>query len=193
MLYKKRGRKMLLSLLMLALCSTMPPVLAADTMDAAPSATTRLSSTPDSFTADLPNMKNLRISADSSSFNEETGRYVFTGNVSIQIGPRLIKADQAQMDKSLQIWAQGTASLTYSEYVFHGDALYVQSTDSLAYFFGRRCGMKRPGLAINSDSMTYDWGSQLVTFTGHVFYVSKDGKEHAATILVYDISNNKIR
>lgn len=192
MFYKNSGRKLLASLLVLALCSTAPS-LATEAADATTAPAAGLTSTPDSFTADLPNIKNLRISADSSSFNEDTGRYVFTGNVSIQIGPRLIKADQAQMDKSLQIWAQGAATLTYSEYVFQGDALYVQSTESLAYFFGHRCGMKRPGLAIHSDSMTYDWSSQLVTFTGHVFYVSKDGKEHAATSLVYDIANNKIR
>ena len=132
------------------------------------------------------------ISARSVQYDEKTGRYICHGSVQIHLGDRLITADEAQITSDLSaIWTQGTARLIDGENIFCSEAIYARPFEGQAYFFGTRCKLKRPGLAIDSDSIEYRWQDQIGVFDGHVLYIDSDG-EKAFVHLEYDFNKNKI-
>ena len=132
------------------------------------------------------------ISARSVQYDEKTGRYICHGSVQIHLGDRLITADEAQITSDLSaIWTQGTARLIDGENIFCSEAIYARPFEGQAYFFGTRCKLKRPGLAIDSDSIEYRWQDKIGVFDGHVLYIDSDG-EKAFVHLEYDSNKNKI-
>lgn len=132
------------------------------------------------------------ISARSVQYDEKTGRYICHGSVQIHLGDRLITADEAQITSDLSaIWTQGTARLIDGENIFCSEAIYARPFEGQAYFFGTRCKLKRPGLAIDSDSIEYRWQDEIGVFDGHVLYIDSDG-EKAFVHLEYDFNKNKI-
>lgn len=132
------------------------------------------------------------ISARSVQYDEKTGRYICHGSVQIHLGDRLITADEAQITSDLSaIWTQGTARLIDGENIFCSEAIYAHPFEGQAYFFGTRCKLKRPGLAIDSDSIEYRWQDKIGVFDGHVLYIDSDG-EKAFVHLEYDFNKNKI-
>lgn len=132
------------------------------------------------------------ISARSVQYDEKTGRYICHGSVQIHLGDRLITADEAQITSDLSaIWTQGTARLIDGENIFCSEAIYARPFEGQAYFFGTRCKLKRPGLAIDSDSIEYRWQDKIGIFDGHVLYIDSDG-EKAFVHLEYDFNKNKI-
>lgn len=140
----------------------------------------------------LPENDQPTVSADSSSYNEETGRYTLTGHVRIIHGERIISTDLAQVcPKTLEIWTQGSTTLTEGELLFTGDAMYADGNERAAWFFGTRVGMARPGLNIRADTMSYRWKDRLVSFDGHVL-VSQNGKAHAYDHITFSLAKNRI-
>lgn len=132
------------------------------------------------------------ISARSVQYDEKKGRYICHGSVQIHLGDRLITADEAQITSDLSaIWTQGTARLIDGENIFCSEAIYARPFEGQAYFFGTRCKLKRPGLAIDSDSIEYRWQDKIGVFDGHVLYIDSDG-EKAFVHLEYDFNKNKI-
>ena len=132
------------------------------------------------------------ISARSVQYDEKTGRYICHGSVQIHLGDRLITADEAQITSDLSaIWTQGTARLIDGENIFCSEAIYARPFEGQAYFLGTRCTIKRPGLAIDSDSIEYRWQDKIGVFDGHVLYIDSDG-EKAFVHLEYDFNKNKI-
>lgn len=132
------------------------------------------------------------VSADHSQYNEDNGLYELTGNVRIQCQGRLITAAAAKINaNTMQVWANGGAAITEGELHFTGDALYAELTESTAWFFGTRCGVERPGLAIHGDNMRYNWQTRIVVFDGHVLWVQK-GKNHTTSHLEYDLNKNDV-
>ena len=132
------------------------------------------------------------ISARSVQYDEKTGRYICHGSVQIHLGDRLITADEAQITSDLSaIWTQGTARLIDGENIFCSEAIYARPFEGQAYFFGTRCQLKRPGLAIDSDSIEYRWQDKIGVFDGHVLYIDSDG-EKAFVHLENDFNKNKI-
>ena len=114
------------------------------------------------------------ISARSVQYDEKTGRYICHGSVQIHLGDRLITADEAQITSDLSaIWTQGTARLIDGENIFCSEAIYARPFEGQAYFFGTRCKLKRPGLAIDSDSIEYRWQDKIGVFDGHVLYIDR--------------------
>lgn len=100
--------------------------------------------------------------------------------------------DEAQITSDLSaIWTQGTARLIDGENIFCSEAIYARPFEGQAYFFGTRCKLKRPGLAIDSDSIEYRWQDKIGVFDGHVLYIDSDG-EKAFVHLEYDFNKNKI-
>ncbi len=132
------------------------------------------------------------ISARSVQYDEKTGRYICHGSVQIHLGDRLITADEAQITSDLSaIWTQGTARLIDGENIFCSEAIYARPLEGQAFFFGTRCKLKRPGLAIDSDSIEYRWQDKIGVFDGHVLYIDSDG-EKAFVHVEYDFNKNKI-
>lgn len=132
-----------------------------------------------------------KITADSTSYNEESGRYTLTGNVRINLGSLTIIAPAAKINNSLQVWTEMSTTLTDGELVFSGEALYAELLGSQAWFFGSGCSLTRPGLLIRSDTMSYNWATQTVVFDGHV-YCSHRGKNTTASHLEFDLGRDEI-
>ena len=74
---------------------------------------------------------------------------------------------------------------------FCSEAIYARPLEGQAFFFGTRCKLKRPGLAIDSDSIEYRWQDKIGVFDGHVLYIDSDG-EKAFVHVEYDFNKNKI-
>lgn len=131
------------------------------------------------------------VSADTTSFDEESGRYILSGNVRIMWKQHLITTDEAKLSaRTGEIWTQGRTSLRDGEPVFYGDALYASLTGHQAWFFGQRCRMSRPGLTVASDALSYNWETKIAVFDGHVLLIQKD-KQRASDHLVYDLTTNQ--
>jgi len=171
-----------ISLLMLILFASMFPLCSADSPGSG-----------NTINAEMTKSKYQPVvRADHSEYNEENGLYTLTGNIAIQCQGLTITADTAKVNAStLQVWADGHAAITEGELHFTGDALYAEITESTAWFFGTRCGVERPGLAIHADNMRYNWQSHIVIFDGHVLWMQK-GKNHTSSHLEYDLNKNDI-
>ena len=114
------------------------------------------------------------------------------GLAQLGVAGRASTADEAQITSDLSaIWTQGTARLIDGENIFCSEAIYARPFEGQAYFFGTRCKLKRPGLAIDSDSIEYRWQDKIGVFDGHVLYIDSDG-EKAFVHLEYDFNKNKI-
>lgn len=132
------------------------------------------------------------VSAEQSSFNEDTGLYSLKGKVHITFNGRTITANSAKIkEPTLQLWTSGHTLLTEGELRFTGEALYAELAGTTAWFFGTRCSLERPGLVIRADNMNYNWQTHIVTFDGHVFCVQK-GHDTIASHLEFDLEKNAI-
>ena len=132
------------------------------------------------------------VTADRSTYNEESGLYNLSGNVRIQCEGRLITANNAKINaNTLQVWADGRAAITEGEMVFTRDALYAELSGNTVWFFGNRCGVERPGLMIHGDNMQYNWKTHIVIFDGHVLWVHK-GKSNTTTHLEFDLEKDDV-
>ena len=132
------------------------------------------------------------VSADKTIYNESTGRYTLQGNVRIAIGGRTFSTDEAKISsQTLQIWTDGHTELHEGELCFTGDAIYAELAGNTAWFFGVRCGLKRPGLVIHADTMNYNWETHIVTFDGHV-YCTQHGYNTTTSHLEFDLEKNII-
>lgn len=131
------------------------------------------------------------ITADSSSYNENSGRYTLTGNVKIKLDNLTIIAPAAKISNDLRVWTENNTTLSRGELVFSSDALYAELLGGNAWFFGSRCSLTRPGLAIHSDAMNYNWNTNIVTFDGHVYCVQR-GRNTTASHLEFDLARNEI-
>ena len=157
---------MRISLLMLGMLVSMFTLCAASALGSG-----------NTINADMAKSKYKPVaSADHSSYNEETGLYTLTGNVSIQCQGLAITADTAKVNaNTLQVWADGHALITEGELHFTGDALYAEITENTAWFF----------------NMRYNWQTHIVVFDGHVLWMQK-GKNHTSSHLEFDLNKNDI-
>ena len=132
------------------------------------------------------------VSADTTTFDENTGRYHLTGHVTVIFDNRITQMDDAQVSPTnLEIWGQGNVSLQKGdELVFTADAVYLEGFAPSATLFGR-VNLERPGLVIRAESVTCDWKSGTATFHGHVICI-ENGREQVAGTLVYDMESGQV-
>ncbi len=133
------------------------------------------------------------VRADTTVFDENTGRYHLIGHVSVISGNRITQMDDAQVSATeLEIWGQNHVQMHVGdELSFTADAVYLEGFTPTAVLFGRVV-LQRPGLVIRAESANCNWNEHLVTFYGHVIYIEK-GKEVVAETLTYDIEENRLR
>lgn len=133
------------------------------------------------------------VRADTTVFDENTGRYHLIGHVSVISGNRITQMDDAQVSATeLEIWGQNHVQMHVGdELSFTADAVYLEGFTPTAVLFGCVV-LQRPGLVIRAESANCNWNEHLVTFYGHVIYIEK-GKEVVAETLTYDIEENRLR
>ncbi len=131
------------------------------------------------------------IKADRTYFDITTGLYVLNGNVYVEVGNRIIKANQAKVSiASLEVWAIGGVSLTQEDITFIGDSVYVFGTQKRAQISGG-VNFNRPGIAFVADNVDYDWQTKIAVFSGNV-QINQSGNTSTTDRVSYDVQNNKI-
>ncbi|MDR3563021.1 MAG: LptA/OstA family protein [Negativicutes bacterium] len=129
------------------------------------------------------------IKSDSSSFDVTKGMYVLKGNVSVEVGNRLITAGEARVKvTSLEVWGEGGITLTQGEITFTGDSLYVNSMQDTAFIKGG-VTFKRGDINITADEAEFNWKTKQGVFRNNVKI--DDGEKHLETnSLVYNVEQN---
>ena len=133
------------------------------------------------------------VTSDETSYDDATGRYHLTGNVTVTNGDRVTRMDDAQVSATnLEIWGEGNVTLMKGdEAFFTADAVYLEGFAPSTTLFGR-VRFERPGLIIRAESATCDWTAKTAAFHGHVIWIT-DGKEQIAGTLVYDFESGSVQ
>lgn len=131
------------------------------------------------------------IRADAQYLDPSTGLYILKGNVYIEVGNRIITADQAKVDMtSLEVWGSGGINLTQDDINFTGDSVYVYGTKHHAVIDGG-VRFSRTDLQITADKVDFNWHNKIATFSGNVSVVQNSNAWTADTV-IYNVETNTI-
>jgi len=131
------------------------------------------------------------IKSDVSYFDIAKGMYILKGNVSVQVGSRLITAGEARVSPlSLEVWGSGGITLTQGDIYFTGDSVYVHGTQDTAQI-SDNVTFVRNDLAIAADKADFNWRSKLGVFRGNV-KVTKGDKTWTADTVNYNVETNTL-
>ncbi len=129
------------------------------------------------------------VTADESYFDPDVGQYILTGNVRIEIGSRLITASAARFSPvTMEVWGDNGAELYQGDIYFSGGSIYVNGPQRTAYISGGTY-FKRDGLAISSDSASFNWSTKLAAFDGNVV-INQNGNEWYTGYQEYNVREN---
>ncbi|MDR3564159.1 MAG: LptA/OstA family protein [Negativicutes bacterium] len=129
------------------------------------------------------------IKSDSSSFDVTQGMYILKGNVSVEVGNRLITAGEARVKVlSLEVWGEGGITLTQGDIIFTGDSVYVNGLKDTA-LIKKNITFKRGDTNITADEAEFNWRTKQGVFRNNV--IIDDGGKHIETnSLVYNVAEN---
>lgn len=129
------------------------------------------------------------IKSDRSYFDINTGLYVLSGNVTIQVNNRTITAGQAKVSMaSLEVWGSGGVTVTQDDIFFAGDSVYVYGTEQRAKIDGGVL-FKRTDLSIQADRVDYSWDTKVAAFEGNV-KITQNGNVTLAPKTRYNVRTN---
>lgn len=132
------------------------------------------------------------VTADDSYFDPNRGQYILTGNVVITIGNRTITADSARFSPiTMEVWGDSAVTLTQDDIYFTGGSVYVNGSARTAYIYGG-ANFSRSGLAITSDSASFNWRSKIATFDGNVT-INQNGNTWTTSYQEYDVRSNTLQ
>ena len=113
-------------------------------------------------------VNNKYFRADKQYFDIETGQYVVSGNIVINVENGFIAGEKAQVKLStLEFWGTGGWLLKQYDVTFKGDSAYVVFGKDIAMIEGG-ADFQRTGLQITSDKVDYNWKSKVAVFKGNV-------------------------
>ena len=131
-------------------------------------------------------VNNKYFRADKQYFDVETGQYIISGNIVINVENGYIAGDKAQVKLStLEFWGTGGWLLKQYDVTFKGDSAYVVFGKDVAMIEGG-ADFQRPALRITSEKVDYNWKSKVAVFNGNVKVV----QEGAAPILLDQVKYN---
>ena len=113
-------------------------------------------------------VNNKYFRADKQYFDIETGQYVVSGNIVINVENGFIAGEKAQVKLStLEFWGTGGWLLKQYDVIFKGELVYVVFGKDIAMIEGG-ADFQRTGLQITSDKVDYNWKSKVAVFKGNV-------------------------
>ena len=113
-------------------------------------------------------VNNKYFRADKQYFDIETGQYVVSGNIVINVENGFIAGEKAQVKLStLEFWGTGGWLLKQYDVTFKGESAYVVFGKDIAMIEGG-ADFQRTGLQITSDKVDYSWKSKVAVFKGNV-------------------------
>lgn len=108
------------------------------------------------------------IKADKTYYDVNTGLYVLSGNVYVEVGDRSITAGQAKVSLSLmEVWGSNGITLSQGDIYLKADSVYVIGTQNKAVMEGTVI-FKRPDLTVVADKAEFDWKTKVGVFNGNV-------------------------
>ncbi|MBP2666261.1 MAG: lptD 1 [Firmicutes bacterium] len=113
-------------------------------------------------------VNNKYFRADKQYYDVETGQYVISGNIMINVENGLIAGEKAQVKLStLEFWGTGGWMLKQYDVTFKGDSAYVVFGKDVAMIEGG-ADFQRSDLQITSDKVDYNWKTKIAVFKGNV-------------------------
>lgn len=113
-------------------------------------------------------VNNKYFRADKQYFDIETGQYVISGNIVINVDNGFIAGEKAQVKLStLEFWGTGGWLLKQYDVTFKGESAYVVLNKDIALIEGG-ADFQRTDLQITSTKVDYNWKSKIATFKGNV-------------------------
>jgi lipopolysaccharide export system protein LptA len=131
------------------------------------------------------------ITADSTYFDINTGQYILSGNVHIEVGSRVITAGNAKVSMiSKEVWGSDGVTVTQGDIYFTGNTVYVNGNQNTAQIDGG-VSFSRNDLQITANNVEYNWRTKLASFNGNV-QVTQNGNTWTTNTLTYDLRANTI-
>lgn len=131
------------------------------------------------------------IRADKTYYDVNSGLYVLSGNVFIQVGSRVITAGQAKVNLgSLEVWGSGGITLTQGDIRLAAENVHVLGPQNRALIDGGVV-FCRDGLNIRAERADFDWKNKLATFTGNVKVLQQDSAWQAASV-TYNVVTSEV-
>ena len=132
----------------------------------------------------------VSVEAGRKNFDLSTMSYVLEDNVVVDFGSRVIRADKAKVKlASMEVWAEGSITLTQEGLTFSGDSLYASNADKTAFVQGSTV-FDTNGLHITADNASYNWQTKIASFTGNVV-LDQEGTVSSLTSLKYHVIDNR--
>lgn len=131
------------------------------------------------------------IKADQQYFDINTGLYMLSGNVYIEVKNRIITAGQAKVNiSSLEVWGSNGITVSQDDIYFTGDSVYVYGSQNRATIAGN-INFSRTNLKVTADRVDYNWQDKNAVFCGNV-QVLQNGNSYTADTVKYNIETNTI-
>ncbi len=136
-------------------------------------------------------VNNKYFRADKQHFDIETGQYVVSGNIVINVENGFIAGEKAQVKLStLEFWGTGGWLLKQYDVTFKGESAYVVFGKDIAMIEGG-ADFQRTGLQITSDKVDYNWKSKVAVFTGNVKVVQPGLAAVSSDSIKYNVTTKE--
>lgn len=136
-------------------------------------------------------VNNKYFRADRQYFDVETGQYIISGNIMIQVENGYIAGDKAQVKLStLEFWGTGGWLLKQYDVTFKGDSAYVVFGKDIAMIEGG-ADFQRPDLQITSDKVDYNWKSKVAVFKGNVTIIQNGLAPIQLDVVKYNVETKE--
>jgi lipopolysaccharide export system protein LptA len=132
------------------------------------------------------------IKADTTYYDVNTGLYMLTGNVHIEVANRTITAGQAKVSlDSLEVWGSGDITLTQDNFYLTASSVHVYGTQNKAVLDGG-VTFKQPNLTIVADKADFNWRTKLGSFNGNV-QITQGDRTWSAESATYNVETNMLQ
>lgn len=136
-------------------------------------------------------VNNKYFRADKQYFDVETGQYIISGNIIINLDNGVIAGEKAQVKLStLEFWGTGGWLLKQYDVTFKGDSAYVVFGKDVAMIEGG-ADFQRTGLQITSDKVDYNWKSKIAVFKGNVKVTQSGLSSASADSIKYNVETKE--
>ncbi|HEY3423186.1 MAG TPA: OstA-like protein [Negativicutes bacterium] len=132
------------------------------------------------------------IKADTTYYDVNTGLYMLTGNVYIEVANRIITAGQAKVSlDSLEVWGSDGITLTQDNIYLTAGSVHVYGTRNRVMLDGG-VTFKQPNLTIVADKANFNWRTKLGLFNGNV-QITQDDRTWSTDSVTYNVETNTLQ
>lgn len=131
------------------------------------------------------------ITADKTYYDIESGLYILSGHVYIEVRDRIITAGQAKVSlSSMEVWGSCGITLTQGDIKMTADSVHVFGAQNKALIEGG-VTFRRTDLAVAADRAEFDWKTKLGVFSGNVKVTQKENTWQTPS-LTYNVATAEI-